>query len=202
MTHLLKGIMFNYIYLLAVFSVLTSFPLLNPTTKWVITQNSSLTINGSTNVNKFSCTILNYPKTDTITINRENNEALLTGTFKLNVKNFECNNVMMTHQFRKTLKHEEFPLLYITFISLKEFPSPNQKNNPIKGLVAIKIAGITKRFDICYEFESLDNTLQLRGSQTVNFSDFKLVAPQRLGKLVKTNDQLSVIFDLKLKKVE
>ena len=105
----------------------------------------------------------------------------------------------MTHQFRKTLKHEEFPLLYITFISLKEFPNANQKNNSIKGLVAIKIAGITKRFDICYEFESLDNTLQLRGSQVVNFSDFKLTAPQGLGKLVKTKDELSVVFELNMK---
>ena len=193
--------MLNYSLILFLLLTLTSFTP-KRSTKWVITQNSSLTINGNTNVNKFSCAILSYPKTDTLTINRENNQVLLTGALSLNVKNFDCNNAMMTHQFRKTLKHEEFPLLYITFISLKEFPSPNQKNNSIKGLVAIKIAGITKRFDICYEFESLDNTLQLRGSQIVNFSDFKLTAPQRLGKLVKTNDQLSVIFELRLKMVE
>ncbi len=182
--------------------VLTSFTIPKLATKWVITQNSSLAINGSTNVNKFSCAILSYPKTDTITINRANDQMLLTGVLSLNVKNFECNNVMMTHQFRKTLKHEEFPLLYITFLSLKEFPSPNLKTNSIKGLVEIKIAGVTKRYQICYEFVSLNNNLQLRGSQMVNFSDFKLIAPQKIGKLIKTKDQLNVVFELKMKLVD
>jgi len=172
------------------------------TTKWVISQNSSLTINGNTNVNKFSCAILSYPKTDTITINRENNQILLTGALSLNVKNFECNNAMMTHQFRKTLKHEEFPLLNITFISLKESPNLNSKTNAIKGLVAIKIAGVTKRYEICYEFRSVNNNLQLQGSQTVNFTDFKLAPPQRVGKLIRAKDELNVVFELNMKIAE
>ncbi|MEJ5995037.1 YceI family protein [Pedobacter sp. Du54] len=194
--------MINYIILVILTFTLTNFSTPKSATKWVITQNSSLTIHGSTNVNTFSCAILNYPKTDTITINRTNDLMLLTGALSLNVNNFECNNLMMTHQFRKTLKHEEFPFLYITFLSLKEFPTPNQRVNSIKGLVAIKIAGVTKRFEICYEFESVNNYIQLRGHQTVNFSDFKLVAPQRVGKLIKAKDELKVVFELKMKMVD
>jgi hypothetical protein len=191
--------MIKHILLLIFTLALTSFSPPKRSTKWVISQNSSLTINGSTNVNKFSCAILNYPKTDTITINRANDLVLLTGALTLNVKDFECNNLMMTHQFRRTLKHEEFPLLYITFQSLKEFPNPNQKINSIKGMVAIKIAGITKRFEICYQLEALNNNLVLRGNQEINFSDFKLTAPQKVGKLIKAKDQLSVVFELKMK---
>ena len=138
--------MIKYILLLSTILVLTNFTAPKHATKWVITQNSSLSIIGSTNVNKFSCAILNYPKTDTITINQDiaNENLMLSGVLSLNIKNFECNNVMMTHQFRKTLKQEEFPLLYITFLSLKEFPNPNQKINLIKGFVAIKIAGVIR----------------------------------------------------------
>ncbi len=194
--------MIKYTYLLVVSTILTSFTPSMRSTKWVIIQNSNLTINGSTNVNTFSCAILSYQKTDTITINRENNQVLLTGVLSLNAKDFECNNAMMTHQFRKILKTNEFPLLYIKFISLKEFPSSNQRIRQIKGLVSIKIAGVTKHYEICYEFEFLNNGLVLRGSQAVNFSDFKLLAPQRIGKLIKTKDELNVGFELKMKLVE
>ena len=193
--------MIKHFLLLSTILVLTSFTPPKHATKWVISQNSSLTINGNTNVNKFSCAISSYPKTDTIIINeaKANENLMLTGALTLSVKNFECNNVMMTHQFRKTLKHEEFPLLYITFLSLKEFPNPNQKINLIKGLVAIKIAGITKKFEICYQLEFVNNNLVLRGNQDIKFSDFKLVAPQRIGKLIKAKDQLNVVFELKMK---
>jgi len=183
-------------YLLA----LSVYMLPQNTSKWVVTQNSSLTINGSTNINRFSCAILKYPQTDTISIHKVNDKICLTGTINLEVKNFECNNRMMTHQFRKTLKLEEFPLLSISFISLKEFP--NQKANQVRGTVAIKIAGVTKRYEISYEFESRHHTLKLRGTQAVNFSDFRLTSPQRMGKLIKANDELNVVFELQIKPVD
>ncbi len=194
--------MIKHILYLAVTLALTSFTPSKRATKWVVTQNSSLTINGSTNVNKFSCAIMSYPKTDTITINSINDQVTLTGALSLNVKNFECNNMMMTHQFRKTLKHEEFPLLHITFLSLKEFPNLSQKLKQIKGLVAIKIAGVTKRYEIYYQLDSQHNNLVLKGSQYVNFSDFKLIPPHRVGKMIKTKDKLNVVFELNMKLVD
>ena len=196
--------MIKHVLLFSTILVLTSFTTPKHATKWIITQNSSLTINGNTNVNKFSCAILSYPKTDTITISEDtaNENLMLSGVLSLNIKNFECNNVMMTHQFRKTLKHDEFPLLYITFLSLKEFPNPNQKINLIKGLVAIKIAGVTKHYVTCYTLEVLNQNLTLRGSQAVNFSDFKLIAPKRVGKIIQAKDALNVAFELKLSMVE
>ncbi|MGF1926165.1 MAG: YceI family protein [Bacteroidia bacterium] len=195
--------MVRYILFLSAFTlVLTSFTSFKNRAKWVIAQNSSLTINGSTNINKFSCAILSYPKTDTITINDLNDLVHLSGNLTLNVKNFECNNIMMTHQFRKTLKSEEFPLLNINFLSLKEFPNANSKLKQVKGLVAIKIAGVTKKYEICYQLESQKNNLVLTGIQQVNFSDFKLIPPHRVGKMVRAKDQLNVIFELRMKVVD
>lgn len=194
--------MINRILFFFVILSLASFTLPKHATKWVIIQNSSLTINGNTNINKFSCAILSYPKSDTITINSVNDLVHLSGNLSLNVSEFECNNVMMTHQFRKTLKSEDFPLLYVNFLSLKEFPNSRLKQKQVKGLVAIKIAGITKRYEICYLLEQQNNNLVLRGSQYVNFSDFKLIAPHRVGKMIKAKDQLNVVFELRMKIAE
>ncbi|RZL47779.1 MAG: YceI family protein, partial [Pedobacter sp.] len=114
----------------------------NRSTKWLISENSSLIVNGSTNISKFSCTILRYPKTDTIQISLDKtNNILLSGTVNIEVKNFDCNNYMMTKELRKTLKENEFPYLHIKFISLKEITNITQKSN-MKGVVEIEIAGV------------------------------------------------------------
>lgn len=199
MTFLFVRIMIKRILFLQLLWIFASFTVPKRATKWIITQNSSLTIYGSTNINKFSCAIVSYPKTDTITLDKVNDLILLTGSLSLSTKSFECDNVLMTHQFRKTLKMEEFPLLYIKFLSLKELPTKNQKIKQIKGLVAIKIAEITKYYEICYEMEFLTDSIVLRGDQAVQFSDFKLVAPQRVGKLIKVKNGLNILFELKLK---
>lgn len=203
MTHLqLLNPMIKQILLLIAVLVLISFTIPKDATKWVILQNSSLTINGSTNVNKFSCAIVSYSKADTITLNNVNEMVHLSGNLNLNVKNFECNNIMMTHQFRKTLKSDEYPSLHINFLSLKEFPNPSQKLKQVRGLVAIKIAGITKKYEINYLLEPQGANMVLRGSQQVNFSDFKLIPPHRVGKMIKAKDQLQVVFELRMRTVD
>jgi hypothetical protein len=168
-------------------------------TKWVVAENSSLRVNGSTNVNRFSCAIINYPKTDTVTINQENGKQMaLNGRVSLDLKNFDCNNLLMTKQLRKTLKEDKFPFLHITFISLKGIPLSNQTNNMIRGLVEIEIAGVKKRFLISYQLKNRMNGMALIGSQPINFSDFKLAPPQKMGKIIQAKDQLSVTFELNL----
>lgn len=186
---------------------LTSFKFINKPTfgqssKWVITQNSSLTVNGSTNVNKFSCVILKYPKMDTVTISEDKTSNItLTGKLNIEVKNFDCSNYMMTKELRKTLNEKQFPYINIKFLSLKEVMGTKQKYSNIKGLVAIEIAGVEKRFEISYQFNIDKNKMMLMGSQAINFSDFSLLPPKKMGKLIMAKDQLVVVFYLKLEAV-
>lgn len=48
--------------------------------KWIISENSSLVVKGNTNVNRFSCAIKQYPKTDTVMVTEDqNNNIMLSG---------------------------------------------------------------------------------------------------------------------------
>lgn len=171
--------------------------------RWVISENSKLRVNGSTNINRFSCAILNYPKNDTVTINKEiGKQIALQGQVSLDLKNFDCNNLIMTRQLRKTLKEDKYPFLHVTFLSLKGVSLTDQPDNGIKGIVEIELAGIKKRFLICYQLKSSSTGMTLIGCQAINFSDFKLVPPQKMGKLIQAKDQLSVDFELKLEQVK
>lgn len=168
--------------------------------RWVISENSSLIINGNTNINKFSCAILQYPKTDTVIVSQDKtSKIILSGLLNLEVKNFDCNSMMMTRQLRRTLQDDKFPLLRIKFLSLKEIPE--QGRNFIKGNVEIVIAGVAKRFEICYQLKLKNNTMELTGLQPINFSDFNLVPPKKLGKLIQVKNQLMVTFFLQMELV-
>jgi len=181
-----------------------SLLLLSPAekTKWVVTENSNLSVNGTTNINKFSCEIPTYDQTDTLTMVKVDKGVVLTGNIGLKIESFDCHNSIMTHDLRKTLKEKQFPRLYIRFLSLSKFPELTAEPQPITGWVNIELAGTSKRFEINYQV-SIDaqKIIHLLGAQDINFSDFNLIPPRKLGGMIKTNDRLSVAFHLKMKAI-
>jgi len=195
---MLKRFLYLSIYLL----ISGYFPA-EPASTWVVMQGSSLTVNGSTNVNKFQCDITNYSMPDTITcVKQAKTQTLpMNGKLKLDIESFDCHNRMMTNDLRKTLKYQEFPKLVIKFISINSYP--NFKNpTKITGLVDIVLAGVVKRYDISYLFTvDNNNIVHLKGDRAVTFTDFNLTPPSKLGGVIKAKDELLVEFNLNLKPV-
>ncbi|MES2276255.1 MAG: YceI family protein [Bacteroidota bacterium] len=170
--------------------------------KWVISESSSLAVNGSTNINKFSCEIPGYDQADTLTVTKNGKDIALSGNIRLSVQSFDCHNTMMTRDLRKTLKEKEYPKLNIQFLSLSEIPELSAKIQTITGLVNIQLAGTTKQFEINYQISTdAAKGIHLIGSKNINFSDFNLVPPRKLGGMIKTNDRLAVTFHLKIKTI-
>jgi hypothetical protein len=171
--------------------------------KWVVQKGGSLKVDGSTNINKFSCKIADYSLPDTIAIYKNNNvkDVILpmTGRLALDIGSFNCGNPIMTSDLRKTLKAKEFPKLYISFISLSKIPEANKINGDITGWVDIELAGVKKRFLVNYIFSSASNqSFHLTGTKSINFSDFNLTPPRKLGGMIKANEKLDVEFQLNL----
>ena len=169
------------------------------TTRWVISSGCFLKVNGSTNINKFSCVIANYNRPDTITVVSGNNQPIkLMGNIQLDVQNFDCHNSIMTADLRKTLKYREHPKLMIFFVNMNQYPEPGRWG--LKGSVLIVLAGISKHFDIDYKLVAAERgMITLEGSRTVKFSDFNLTPPRKLGGMIRTENELDVVFNLKLK---
>lgn len=170
--------------------------------RWLISKNSSLSVNGSTNVNKFSCVIPTYDQIDTLTLskNKAKTEVVLSGTIGLSISSFDCHNSGMTKQLQKTLNEKQFPVLYIKFLSLNKMPDLTDKKEAITGFVEIEIAGVSKHLEVHYQLTQADQkNIHLLGSREINFSDFNLVPPRKLGGMIKTKDQLNVDFQLNMK---
>ena len=170
-------------------------------TRWVISKGCSLHVGGSTNVNTFTCVIADYYKPDTLLFHKGTPPEVIkmTGVLKLNVQNFDCHNPVMTSDLRKTLKSKIHPNLSIQFINLSRYPDKHQETT-LKGAVNIELAGVTKRFEVDYRFlPNGANAATLIGTRKINFSDFNLVPPRKLGGMIKTNDELRVVFNLNVK---
>jgi hypothetical protein len=168
--------------------------------RWVITKGCSLNVGGSTTINKFNCVIPEYNRPDTLTLHKNANLIILSGCIKLDVNNFDCHNSIMTKDLRKTLKVEEFPNLNIHFLSLSKYPLQGKNNGIIKGAVNIELAGVTKRYDVDYKFiMNGKNCLTMVGTRPINFSDFNIVPPRKIGGLIKTHNELNVEFTLNVK---
>jgi hypothetical protein len=168
--------------------------------KWVIQKNSSLSIQGRSNVNSFQCDVKEYLRPDTILFYREDQQQqfILKGGLIINVNEFDCHQRYMTGDLRRTLKAQEFPQLRISLLSIGNFTTPN--NRSVKGIMTITLAGITRKMEIDYAVQaSNDGNLHLNGTRQVLFSDFGLTPPRKLAGLIKVEEQINVQFQLVLR---
>jgi hypothetical protein len=170
--------------------------------KWVIDTSSKLFIHGYTNVNQFTCAMDCYNNADTLeyidnykscdlTFNKNKNEMSIP------VRSFDCGNNMITKDFWHTIRAEKHPNLRIRFISIEKLNNANS----VGGTVEIVLAGVTKQYNIRYRTKASGNTLQLKGTQLVCFSDFGLTPPQRMLGLIQVQENLKVEFNLMLKSI-
>lgn len=165
--------------------------------KWLINKNSSLMINGSTNINKFTCDIPSYGRTDTLILTKGQVGVALSGTVILKIRSFDCHNAIMTNDLRKTLKEPVVPALKISFLSLSKMPALSAQPEMITGLVDIELAGVKKRFEVRYQVSTdSQREIHLLGTRDVTFTEFNLIPPRKLGGMIRTNDKLNVVFYL------
>lgn len=169
--------------------------------KWVVLKGSTLRVDGTTNVNKFSCLVKDYANPDTLVFYQpENMPVALSGAVRLPVLSFDCMSAPMTEGLRKALNAKTFPRLSISFVSLNKYPSLKSTEEVISGIVNIELAGNSKKIAVNYRiFRDKQQVIHLVGKQTIRFSEFGLTPPRKLGGMIKTDDQLDVEFHLNFK---
>ncbi|WP_342327831.1 YceI family protein [Pedobacter sp. FW305-3-2-15-E-R2A2] len=170
--------------------------------KWILTKECTLKVNGSTNINKFSCIVPEYTRPDTLICSKDskNGSIKITGSMALDVQKFDCKHAVMTNDLRKTLKAKVYPKIIIKFLSLSKYPDLYNREEAIKGAVTIELAGTVKRFEVDYKYAMNSNgNIKLIGTKQVNFSDFNISPPRKLGGMIKTNNELNVEFVLNIK---
>ncbi|MDQ2657746.1 MAG: hypothetical protein M3Y60_10025 [Bacteroidota bacterium] len=193
----------NSIYTVAIIAVMLVTGGFKSKGVWIIDAESQLTIEGSTNINKFICKTEYCTGTDTLRYVESNSALELRFTrsrMRVPIRSFDCGARQISRDFWKTLKSETHPDLEIDFISLENLSFADESTT--KGIVDITLAGSTTRYTVCYKVSVKPNgNVHLKGVRAVKFSDFKLIAPEKLKGLIKVNEGLTVDFSLVLKEI-
>lgn len=167
-----------------------------------VLSSSSLRINGSSNVNKFCCSLEHGVgmKKLKATVSAAN-KVELDGVINVKVRDIDCGKRLMNRDFRRTLKADEYPDLSIGFISLSADPFQGS-NKQVTGRIVVELAGQRKEFQLAMKIAKVDgNTYKLTGAEVFQFADFKLIPPDKLGGLIKVRDSFDVSFILMLRKI-
>lgn len=153
-------------------------------------------VKGSTNINTFSCGINNYLGNDTLKFTNTGTSIKGSGLLKCDVIAFNCKMKPMTADLLKTLNESKYPHFYIKIYKLSKMP--NFRNNEvIPGSAQITLSGVSVNYDMNFRFSINPNgTIMISGKKQINFSDFRMIPPSKVGGMIKTNQQLDVEFKI------
>jgi len=167
----------------------------------VVHPTSSITIAGSTNVNKYKCVIGKYTGKDTLSLTAERGKGAYCkkGLVKLEASLFDCEKHVITKDFAETIQAKKYPYITINFISFERVPEFKESEEPFRGKFTITLANVAVPSDVrCKIVKDKNNLIHLKGWHLFKFSDFKLEAPTKMMGLIKVEEMITVDFHLVL----
>ena len=169
-----------------------------PVNRWVVESNSSLFIEGKSNISPFRCDVTRYLKADTLELfkDEKGRQFIFSNSYlTIDINGFDCHQRFITNDFRKTLKANQNRYLKVRMINIGLFDTDNR--TLVKGNVEIELAGVLKKATI--DFISTPtgaSRIQMNGSKTFLFSDFNLIPPRKLAGFVRIEQEIKVNFQL------
>lgn len=165
---------------------------------------SHFTIIGSTNINRFECTLEDYTPSDTLEIRSTwNNKTIQFDNLVLTypVSEFDCGLEAMNRDMQHLLQSDQYPvmILHIKSIDLK----PNQQAIEtlyVTSDVALTIAGVAKPVKITegMVINHSESSLTFSGEVSINMKDFHMEPPVRLWGMVQVDEMLQVKFAVRM----
>ncbi|MDP3437304.1 MAG: hypothetical protein Q8S04_08670 [Bacteroidales bacterium] len=175
-----------------------------PTTL-VIKKESSIVINGTTNISKFKLTLdgKDFPGPKFLfTTNIESNKITLSqNKISLSVNKFHSGNILALNGFLKLIKSKEFPFLDIELndINLSDYnpniiTSSTKTNSNIIGMasVVITLTGVSRNYEIPFKAVKMGEVLTGEGDIRLTIKDFGLIPPTEMMGLVKISEWIDI----------
>ncbi len=150
----------------------------------IIILKQAFTIEGATSVGKFTCTY-ELEQRDTLYTNRLQGDTSVR--YNIPSDAFGCRNFLLNRDFKKTIKAKDYKEIRVDITKLRK------KDNHYLCDLKLKLAGKEK----IYEGTPLKaNEEGLTGFLIVQFSEFELTPPKKMGGLVKVKEDIKISIDL------
>lgn len=167
----------------------------------IVHPTSSITIAGSTNVNKYHCAIAKYTGHDTLLLTAERGKGAYfkNGVVKLEASRFDCEKHVITKDFAETIQADKYPYIKLNFISFERAPEFAETEEPFKGKITVTLANVSVPCEVrCKVVKDKNNLIHFKGWHLFKFSDFNLEPPTKMMGLIKVEEMITVDFHLVL----
>lgn len=192
-------------FLLLILSFLTVLPgndVFDNSNKFEVTTikvlpQSSLKIQGKTNISKFSCAfeISNIDQPIIVDFEQDYNSLKFKNTFLILENDcFDCGNNMMNKDLRKLLKSDEYPHIQLSLKTVQ----PHASAQVSTAKVDISLAGVTNSFTVPVHIIKEEKLTSLKGTLAIDIENFNLEAPRKMLGTVKVSNLIEIEFDLKI----
>jgi hypothetical protein len=188
------------LYLLAISFIISLSATAQTFVSAEIQKNSSLTINGSTNIIPFKIyqngEKLSRSKISVITTQNQNKIFVSQNQLSVIVKNFASNNSMALKDFLKMLQSDHYPTLQVQLNYLDIQPISDKGTYNGQAMVNITITGTTKSYSIPITFVSNGNIYTVDGSRKLSIRDFGLTPESKMMRMIKVSEWIDVDFHI------
>jgi len=157
-------------------------------------QLTGISIEGSTNINRFSFLYDDSPITSDPVETEYSNEEDSTVDFKIPLQSFDGSIPAMKSDFLELLKADEYPEVVVA-IDRDRFNCGGELTAENVSLT-VTLAGIRKAIPADFISYVNDEKLILSGSTKFLLSDFKLDPPQKALGLIHVRNEVFIKFDI------
>jgi hypothetical protein len=159
----------------------------------VLLESSTISINGKSNINQFTCIntepICQYSQE--INYKEDAQCLFFENTYlKISSNTFDCGIRKLTEDFKELVQADKFPILEITLHTI------TNTNQSIMSSLTIGIAGAYKAVHMPIVMDKTDSIFKVKGSIALNISEFGLQAPTKLFGMIKVDEIVKIDFEL------
>lgn len=163
-------------------------------TSVIITPESSLMVQGTTNVNTFTCffDINKFKNPIPVIYYMENGKMQFKKTILiLDNSCFDCGGKAINNDFQKILKSDKHPQIFMLLKEISNF----EGNGEVMALIDIQMAGITKTYKIPVKVKNNDKLL-ITGNLAISLNEYGIEPPKKFLGLVTVHDKIEIFFQL------
>lgn len=170
-------------------------------------QNSSLKLEGKTNVSEFTCQCKQGFQFQPFVVEKQisdrNTTYFKTTTLEIQVKSFDCGNKLMNKDLQKALHAAEFPAIQIELLEAEQ-ESCNRLTIlkdwvMVKTYVRITLNGHSKEYPLKVTAKKLaKNHFRFIAVKRLYMSDFGISPPTTMMGMIKVQNEIKIMLDLEI----
>lgn len=172
-----------------------------------IGSKSILKLEGSTNVNAFTCNCTEpfSPQSFSVILDdKDPNTAAFRNTkLKIPIKSLDCGNKLMNKDLYKALNGDDHPYITIELLKVSQDKcnrlSELKNWLTIKALTRITLNGKSSEYWLTITARKLENDLyRFIGTKTLRMSEFGVDPPVAMMGIIKVRDEIQIDLDLEI----